>query len=206
MAPVAIQPVMIFIDGGYLRKVFSDTIKTDKVNFDELKKFSLELVNSFSEPPIYVKPKQKIPIPSPEPLIYNALIRAFYYDAIIEKDDDPKKYAEQEEYLRHIRSLNFYEVKLGRLIKSGKGEPKQEGVDVLLAIDMITRAYENQYDIAVLVAGDDDFVDVVKAVKNTGKRVYGIYSEKCASSRLIDSFDVRHPLTRQDIDQLCIMG
>jgi uncharacterized LabA/DUF88 family protein len=46
-------------------------------------------------------------------------------------------------------------------------------VDTLIAIDMISKAYENHYDVDILLAGDDDFLDVVNAVKNAGKRVYG---------------------------------
>lgn len=40
------------------------------------------------------------------------------------------------------------------------------GVDTLIAIDTVTKAYQNHYDVAVLLEGDDDFIDVVKAMKN----------------------------------------
>ena len=36
---------------------------------------------------------------------------------------------------------------------------------------MVSLAYENAYDTAVLVSGDGDFVPVVKRVKNLNKKV-----------------------------------
>lgn len=75
--------------------------------------------------------------------------------------------------------------------ENGKGGFKQKGVDVLLAIDMITKAYQNNYEFSIILAGDDDFVDVIKAVKDTGKRVFGIYFKNHMSSKLFDILDVR---------------
>ena len=53
---------------------------------------------------------------------------------------------------------------------------RQKGVDVLLAIDMLSMAFQNHYEIAIFLGGDDDFVDLINAVKNSaGKRVFGFY-------------------------------
>ena len=81
------------------------------------------------------------------------------------------------------------EVKLGDLIKTNKLY-KQKGVDTLIAIDMITKAYLNHYDVAYLVAGDRDFVNVVKTVKNyTGKIVIRIFEPTSISQELKKAFD-----------------
>ena len=72
-----------------------------------------------------------------------------------------------------------------------RGSFKQKGVDTLIAIDMLSKAYENHYDVAVLLAGDEDFLDVVNSVKNAGKRVFGAFFEKHISPELKDSFDKR---------------
>lgn len=75
------------------------------------------------------------------------------------------------------------------MIKSNKTY-RQKGVDVLLAIDMLSKAYMNHFEWCILLAGDDDYLDLVKTVKNiTGKQVIGSYFEKTASKRLIKSFD-----------------
>jgi len=54
---------------------------------------------------------------------------------------------------------------------SGKFEPYQKGVDVLMSSDMLWFALQNAYDIAVAVTGDRDFIQVVQRIKDTGKRV-----------------------------------
>ncbi|MHA2036626.1 MAG: LabA-like NYN domain-containing protein [Promethearchaeota archaeon] len=47
----------------------------------------------------------------------------------------------------------------------------EKKVDIKIAIDIISLAYENAYDTAVLVSGDGDFVPVVKKVKEMDKDV-----------------------------------
>ena len=72
---------------------------------------------------------------------------------------------------------------------------KQKGVDVRLATDMITKAYQDHYDFAILFAGDDDFSDVVNAVKDAGKRVIGIYLKEHVSLNFKNSIDIRFEIT-----------
>ena len=69
------------------------------------------------------------------------------------------------------------EDKLRRLgIEAPRVFPKQRNrrakrVDISLATDMLTHAHRKNYDIAILVAGDEDYVPLVEAVKNEGHRV-----------------------------------
>ena len=48
---------------------------------------------------------------------------------------------------------------------------RQKGVDTLMAVDMLVGAFSGLFDIAVLVAGDADFVPVVEEVKRRGVMV-----------------------------------
>lgn len=84
------------------------------------------------------------------------------YDAIVDHKDP--KYDEQNRYFERIQENNDYEVKLGRLIKTKDDRYRQKGVDILLAVDMITKAFLNHYDIALFLGGDDDYVDLVKSI------------------------------------------
>lgn len=47
----------------------------------------------------------------------------------------------------------------------------EKKVDVKIAIDIISFAYENAYDTAVLVSGDGDFLPVIKKVKELNKNI-----------------------------------
>lgn len=167
--------LMIFIDGGYLRRATKDALGKDKIDFNKLRDFlraSCEYGRNFPD-----------------------LIRTYYYDAIIERTERHEgEWTKQNKYFEEIRKLDFYEVRLGRLIRQGDGQYKQKGVDILLAVDMVTKAYESHYDVAFLVAGDDDMVELIRSVKDAGKRVYGGYFKDSASKRLVELFDRRFPL------------
>jgi len=96
------------------------------------------------------------------------LVRAYYYDAI--PDDENKLEGERKKLLTNFEQLDNYQLRKGRL-KDGRnptelGKRKQKGVDILLSIDMLSKAYENHYDIAIILSGDDDFLDLVEAIKD----------------------------------------
>jgi len=44
---------------------------------------------------------------------------------------------------------------------------------------MLSRAYKDHYDIAVLVSGDGDFARVLQEVKDLGKKVEVAFFPKC---------------------------
>lgn len=48
---------------------------------------------------------------------------------------------------------------------------EEKGTDINIAINMISKAYTNAYDVAVLVSGDTDYVPVVNQLHNIGKIV-----------------------------------
>lgn len=52
---------------------------------------------------------------------------------------------------------------------------KSKGVDISLAKDFLGHAYRDDYDAAVLVAGDGDFVPLVEDVKRLGKQVFVMF-------------------------------
>ena len=168
---------MIFIDGGYLRSNLKALFDNDRIDFAG---FARLIVKFWSWG-----------------LVYGELVRAYYYGATVDPTEDPKEFDEQKKYFDEIEKCEGYEIRLGRLIKTPDGN-RQKGVDTLIALDMMTKAFLNHYDIAYLVAGDDDFVDVVKNVKMfTGKRVYGVYFSKHVSERLLASFDYSRALDTQ---------
>lgn len=69
------------------------------------------------------------------------------------------------------------------------GTIRQKGVDTLIAIDILSKAYQDQFDITIIVTGDEDFLPVIDYVKNTGKRIYGVFFENLFSQDLEERLD-----------------
>jgi uncharacterized LabA/DUF88 family protein len=162
---------MVFVDGGYLRQYLKHKWKNDEFSTGVFQQLVRELVGMvhFGS-------------------ILGELIRVYYYDAIVDEREKTER-ERQQKFFDELRQLPLCAVRLGSLVKSSKEGYKQKGVDILMAIDMLSKAYEKHYEIAVLVAGDGDFVDLVEAVKDTGVRVYGAYIESHVAKTLLDSLD-----------------
>lgn len=175
--------IMIFVDGGYLRQGLKEKFGNDRFSlegFQGLRDYLIGLV-SFGK-------------------IQGELIRTYYYDAVVDETEKEKR-QEQNSFFSMLRHVPFCTVRLGRLIKTSEGY-RQKGVDILMAIDMLSKAYENHYEIAILLAGDADFVNLVEAVKDAGKRIYGAYLEGHVSNDLLESFDVPISLTEDMLKML----
>src|SRR5205807_196133 len=66
------------------------------------------------------------------------------------------------------------------LKKKGRGE---KGVDLAVARQMLMHGYYKNYDVAVLVAGDEDYVGLVQDLKRLGLTVAGLFFETEAFSK-----------------------
>ncbi|MFA7187623.1 MAG: NYN domain-containing protein, partial [Dehalococcoides mccartyi] len=76
-------------------------------------------------------------------------------------------------FFTSLEKIPYMELRLGRLVYSGwpATPPYEKGVDVLLSTDMLSHGFKNNFDTAILVAGDSDFVSALQAVKDNGKNV-----------------------------------
>ena len=77
---------------------------------------------------------------------------------------------EKKRWYKELGNRSGYVIKASfdKIASYGAIEKK---VDINIAIDIVSLAYENAYDTAVLVSGDGDFVPVVKRVKELGKNM-----------------------------------
>lgn len=66
--------------------------------------------------------------------------------------------------------LNGYRV-LAKPLRERDGSWTEKGTDIALATEMLTRGYEDSYDVAILVSGDDDYSRAVEVVEDHGKQV-----------------------------------
>src|SRR6266571_87203 len=92
-------------------------------------------------------------------------IRSFYYTSLVGDDDK----------LRGVREA-LHEMSFApQVFKKSDKNKKSKGVDIALATDMLSNAYQDNFDVAVLVAGDGDYVPLVSEIKRLGKVIYLIF-------------------------------
>ena len=123
------------------------------------------------------------------------LFRTYYYNVLQDPSQRPDVYREQQEFLDILRKTPYLEVRLGGT-KMAQGIPVEKGIDIMLATDLLYFAWNNFYDVAVLVSGDSDFAYALQAVKNMGKHVEVAYFESGISKDLLNVADNRHLLDR----------
>lgn len=117
------------------------------------------------------------------------LVRAYFYTAVPQDKDVKKGTPEWDSFLRQKKfldelALSGIKVKLARLRKLPSGEFLEKEVDIMLATDMLSLAYQNAYDTAILVSGDSDFIYTVEEVQRIGKRVENATFKKTSSYNL----------------------
>jgi len=140
------ERVMIFIDGSNMYHSLRHFYR--KTNID-IGKFCQKILNK------------------------RRLVRIYYYNAKVGQKEEPERFKDQKKFFAGVEAIPYTELRLGRLVYNNwPGTPPYEkGVDIQLATDMITHSFKNNYDVAVLVAGDSDFVGALQAVKDNGKNV-----------------------------------
>lgn len=178
--PKPFERVMVFIDGGYLRELCKKYFGHDNIDFREFRSQLIENFNKYDVNPFQAD-----------------LIRIYYYDAIVEEGHP--KYKAHREYFDDIEDRYSFTVRLGRLVKSSKKKFKQKGVDILMAIDALTKAYQDHYDTGFFLVGDRDFLPLIEAVKDAGKKTFCISHVPACSLDLMRCFDYRISFDKEDM-------
>ena len=75
---------------------------------------------------------------------------------------------EKKKWYEDLHSKSGYIVKAS-FDKIAMNDAFEKKIDIQIAIDMVSLAYENVYDKAILVSGDGDFLPVVKKIKSLNK-------------------------------------
>jgi uncharacterized LabA/DUF88 family protein len=88
--------------------------------------------------------------------------RAHYYTSV--QGDEPKVEGINEA----LWNIGFAPM----VFKKDRTRIRSKGVDIALTTDMLSHAFRDNYDVAVLYAGDGDYVPLVEEVKRLGKAVY----------------------------------
>lgn len=94
--------------------------------------------------------------------IFRFATRAYYYTSLVGSDEDITSVR------RSLRELGFDP----QVFKRKASQRKSKGVDIALTKDMLSHAFLDHYEVAVLIAGDGDYVPLVEQVKRLGKPVF----------------------------------
>ena len=121
------------------------------------------------------------------------LISTFYYNAPLNIQVNPKIYWEQQKFFNELRKIPDFNVVLCKLRKhkrkNGNYVFDVKGDDVYLAVDLVSGAYENLYDIGIIVSGDEDFVPAIKKAQKLGKKIINAYFKSSSSASLKKTCD-----------------
>jgi uncharacterized LabA/DUF88 family protein len=121
------------------------------------------------------------------------LVKVFYYTANLNIKEDEKRYWEHQRFLGELQKIPKFNVVLCNLKrikqKDGSFEYVIKGDDARLIHDFIVGSYENLYDTAIIVSGDEDFEPMIKTAQKKGKKVGNVYFRSSSSSTLRKSCD-----------------
>jgi uncharacterized LabA/DUF88 family protein len=161
--------VAIFIDGSNLYHALRDNCSRVDLNFTD---FTSKLCGG------------------------RPLFRTYYYNVLQDPNQRPEGFREQQEFLDVLKKTPYLEVRLGGM-KLSQGVPVEKGIDIMLATDLLHFAWNNLYEVAILVSGDGDFAYALQAAKNMGKHVEVAYFESNISKSMLDVADNRHLLNQE---------
>ena len=120
------------------------------------------------------------------------LVKVFYYNASLDISLNPKVYWEQQKFFNVLRKIPKFKViicKLRKARRSGKVKYEVKGDDAHLVSDFVGEAYENFYDTAIIVSGDEDFISPIKRVRKLGKKIENAYFSASSSYNLRNACD-----------------
>jgi uncharacterized LabA/DUF88 family protein len=170
----------LFIDGGYVRKVHLEAM--NKV-FHATGRIAIQTIKDRA-----------------------SAFRVFYYDCLDDEqrsDESAEEFGERfksdEDYFDAIGSVSGVHLCLGTIVGSGKRKKRQKEVDVSLAVDMLTHAFNHNMNRAVLVTGDLDFRPLVEAVVRSGVFVEVWYSASSYSKELLRASDYGYQISWADL-------
>jgi uncharacterized LabA/DUF88 family protein len=127
-----------------------------------------------------------------------SLYRVAYYDAIPE--DETQVSEDLADYWRAVELLPDTHLGFGTVRGTRPKSRRQKGVDTLIAVDMIVGSFDKIFDVAILFAGDADFVPVLREVHRRGVLTVVASDRESTADDLIRSADRFVPIGPRIID------
>jgi len=130
----------------------------------------------------------------------NLILSKYYIGAIREESNNPRSrelMVNQQKLLGKLQKENW-QIGRGHMLKND-AIYHEKGVDVLMAVDLLTGAYENLYDTAILVSSDTDLIPAIERVRKMKKKVEYIGFSHKPSYALIANSDIRRLLIKDEL-------
>ncbi|MCO6044699.1 NYN domain-containing protein [Aeoliella sp. ICT_H6.2] len=127
--------------------------------------------------------------------------KVFYYDASPVSDTHPQAADANagqifDELMREFNRTRGCHVFVGRTMGKKK---RQKQVDVKLAVDMLSHTLHGNMRSATLIAGDQDFLPVLEALKLAGMYLRLVYISDSFSDALVDAADESHCMSWREV-------
>ena len=119
----------------------------------------------------------------------NEIVDVFYYIARLDYNVDIKRYENHEKFLKSLAEIPKLKIKLCNLKKIKTKDKKfiyvVKSDDIQLAQDILIGAFDDLYDTAIIVSGDEDFLLIINTIKERfKKKVINAYFRSSSSYRL----------------------
>ncbi|MDP3244663.1 MAG: NYN domain-containing protein [bacterium] len=124
-----------------------------------------------------------------------------YYVAVVRyTPENPKSQSmvsNQQRLFSNLEKQGF-KIARGHMMKH-KDHYKEKGVDVKIAVDILSGAFEDVYDTIILISSDTDLIPAIRKARQLGKRVEYVGSSYQPSFGLIKEVDETRLLTQDDL-------
>lgn len=134
------------------------------------------------------------------------LQRLYYYTAM--SSHDKTKAAATKKFIDTLNKHVPYCVAKAGYLKhmgqdaNGKDIYIEKGTDVNIAVDLVSLAYNNAYDEAVLLSADTDYEPAIRVVRQLGKNIVAGIVDQQKAGYLKDLCDDHFVLKQSDFSQV----
>jgi len=125
---------------------------------------------------------------------YNEVLSIKHFTAKVKAYGDPNQPTRQNTYLRALKTIPNLQLVFGQFVSNTKWQPlvtpregqthaevrvtEEKGSELNLASYLLRDAYEDNYDVAVVLSGDSDLVLPLRFVRELGKTVGILYPHR----------------------------
>lgn len=117
-------------------------------------------------------------------------------------DKNVKRKTSQESLFEYLIGNPFMEIKTTPLKFEIKKGVFQKGVDVLLAVDLLSHAFRDNFDVGIVCSGDLDLLESIKLSKDLGKKIIIVSNGFTVSKNIVKAGDYFYDVSKIPLNEL----